>query len=113
MALLCRRESDALGIKEVQQLGSAQPDACCPEPCLQIAQGERLVLQHTAVQRRVGQDEGTHGLEFVLLAYGRLRRCDTLAVGAVVVRVTDLRVGSGGVAHIYTRQNPTPKLFMG
>lgn len=103
MALLCRRESDALGVQEVQELGGAELDPCCAKAGLQLAQRERLVLKHTAVQRRVRQDERTHGLEFVFLAHDRLRRCETVAVRAVIVRVAHLRVGSGAHADSYTQ----------
>lgn len=94
--MLRRCESDALGVQEVQQLGGTQPDTRHPEPRLQVVHRERLVLQHASIQRRVRQDEGVHSLDFFLLAHDRLRRRETLAVGAVLIRVAQLRVGPGG-----------------
>lgn len=67
-----RGESDALGVKKVDQLGGTEADACGFQTLLELRQDQRLVLQDLSVQAGVGQDEGAHGLQAIFKAGGRL-----------------------------------------
>lgn len=82
MARLGRGDGDALGVQVVQQLGGSQTDPGRFEALLELRQHQRPVPQDLTVQPRVGQDEGAHRPQTVLVVARRLGGRDAaVAVG--------------------------------